>query len=228
MIAPMRFYIALVFLAFGLSVVLAEDNSRIGDNQLEVARKNLQSENIKAAHSALDQFEQANKPNVESLDLRGCLFMEEGKFDEAAKAFAAAHDADPAIFFPRIHAGDVLLRQKKFQEARDVYETLLKETNILASTERLRFGILVTYLGERDEKGARAALEGISFPTQTPAYYYAQAAWAFAHGRNAEARKWIKSAAKIFPADVGSWFARPLYELGWIKEKPSFAFYQSI
>lgn len=222
----MRLFIALSFLTIGLALC-AQEQPRLGDNQLDIARKNLQSGNIKTAHGALDQFEQANKPNTESLDLRGCLYMEQGKFDEAAKAFAAAHDADASVFIPRLHAGDLLLRQKKFQEARDVYEALLKETSIMVANERLRFGVLITYLGERDDKGGRNAFERIVFPTQTPAYYYAQAAWAFAHGRNAEARKWMRSAEKIFPSDAEPWFARPLYELGWIKEKPP-TVYQSI
>jgi predicted Zn-dependent protease len=226
MIAPMRRFIALLSLALILAA-RAQEEPRLGDNRLDLARKNFQSGDIKAAHAAVDQFEQANKPNLESLDLRGCLYMEQGKFDEAAKAFAAAHEADPSVFIPRLHAGDLLLRQKKFQEARDAYEALLKETNIMIANERLRFAVLITYLGERDDKRAHTAFESISFPTQTPAYYYAQSAWAFAHGKNAEGRKWMKSSAKIFPADLESWFARSLYELGWVKEKPQ-TFYQSI
>lgn len=220
MIAPMRLSIALV-LAVSLPVAWAEEKSSIGDSRLNVARQALESGNFKTAQAALDQFEQANKPNVESLDLRGVLLMEEGKFAEAAKAFEAAHTANPANFNPRLHAGDLLLRQKKFQEARDAYEVLLKDTKIALLSERLRFAILITYLGERDDISARSALERIAFPTQTPAYYYAQAAWSFAHGKNAEGQKWIKGASKIFPPQAESWFARPLYELGWIKEKPA-------
>lgn len=223
MIAPMRLFIALLVFAARLSTAWAEEKSPIGDNQLNVARQKLESGNFKTTQAALDQFEQANKPNVESLDLRGVLLMEEGKFAEAAQAFDAAHNANPAIFNPRLHAGDLLLRQKKFQEARVVYEALLKETNIAPLNERLRFSVLITHLGERDDASARTALDRIAFPTQTPAYYYAQAAWSFAHGKNAEGQKWIKGAAKIFPPQAEAWFARALYELGWIKEKPAVA-----
>lgn len=154
--------------------------------------------------------------------------MEQKNFSEAAKAFECAHDADAAILTPRLHAGDLLLRQKKFVEARDVYDALLKETNILSSTERLRFGVLITYLGQHNESAARTALEQIRFPTQTPAYYYAQAAWALGHNNHPEAQKWIKTAERVFPATANSWFARPLYELGWIKRKPPLACDQSI
>jgi tetratricopeptide (TPR) repeat protein len=223
MIAAMRLSIALLVFALCLPVAWAEEKSSIGGNQLDVARQKLESGNFKAAQATLDQFEQVNKPNADSLDLRGILLMEEGKFDEAAKALEAAHNANRASFNPRLHAGDLLLRQKKFKEARDAYEALLKDTKIALLTERLRFAILITYLGERDDTNARTALERIAFPTQTPAYYYAQAAWSFAHGKSAEGQKWIKGASKIFPPQAEAWFARPLYELGWIKEKPAVA-----
>jgi tetratricopeptide (TPR) repeat protein len=225
MIRLMRLLIALLVIA---PLALAEEKSATIGDSLEGARKNLHAENFAGAHTVLDQFEKANKPTVESLDLRGCVYMEQGNFTEAAKAFEAAHDVDSSSFPPRIHAADLLLRQKKFAEARDACEKLLSETNIPSSGERLRYLILIADLAEHDERGARGALDSIGFPTQTPAYYYAQAAWAFSHGKKSEARKWIETAEKIFPSEAESWFARPLYELGWIKKKPSLVFYQSI
>jgi tetratricopeptide (TPR) repeat protein len=226
MIGPMRLLIALIFFAGGL--VLAEDKPVVGENSLEIARQNFQAENFAAAHAALDRFEKTERPTAESLDLRGCAYMEQGKFAEAAKAFEAAHNASPAVFTPRIHAGDLLLRQKKFSEARDIYEALLKEKNILISNERLRFGVLMTYLGEHSDQSAQSALQRIGFPTQTPAYYYAQAAWAFAHGQDGEGKKWINAASKIFDANAIPWFAYPLHEFGWIKKKPPATLYQAI
>ncbi|HJX24848.1 MAG TPA: hypothetical protein VJ252_01725, partial [Chthoniobacterales bacterium] len=117
--------------------------------------------------------------------------------------------------------------QKKFAEARDIYEALLREKNILVSNERLRFGVLMAYLGEHNDQGAQSALQRMGFPTQTPAYYYAQAAWGFAHGKDVEAKKWIDAAAKIFDANAIPWFAHPLYEFGWIKKKPPATLYQA-
>jgi tetratricopeptide (TPR) repeat protein len=227
MIFRIRFLIVLL-VAAPMSFALAEEKSAAIGDLLESARKNLQAENFAGAHAALDQFEKANQRTVESLDLRGCVYMEQGNFTEAAKAFEAAHAIDFAAFPPRIHAADLLLRQKKFAEARDAYEKLLSDTNIPSSSERLRYGILITELAEHDERGARSALDSLSFPTQTPAYYYAQAASAFAHGKKSEARKWIETAERIFPSEAESWFARPLYELGWIKKKPPPVLYQSI
>jgi tetratricopeptide (TPR) repeat protein len=219
MIAPMRFLVALCVVV-SASLFAANENARVGENHIDAARREFQKGNFAAAHAALDHFEKAGQPTVESYDLRGCIEMEQGNFSEAGKAFAAAHDANPSIFAPRLHTGDSFLRQKQYAEARGVYETLLKETNILISRERLRYAILLTYLGEKNENAAKTVFEQITFPTESPAYYYAQAAWAFAHGKPQDAQKWLKRAGKVYDADVTSWFARPLYDFGWIKSKP--------
>jgi tetratricopeptide (TPR) repeat protein len=220
MIAPMRFLAALSVLASASLLAAANENARVGENQIDTARREFQKGNLAAARAALDQYEKVSQPTVESYDLRGCIEMEQGNFSDAAKSFAAAHDANPSIFAPRLHAGDSLFRQKQYAEARGVYETLLKETNIIISSERLRYAILLTYLGEKNENSAKGTFEQITFPTESPAYYYAQAAWAFAHGKQRDAQKWLKSAEKIYDTAVMSWFVRPLYDFGWIKNKP--------
>jgi tetratricopeptide (TPR) repeat protein len=169
---------------------------------------------------ALDHLEAAAQPSAQSLDLRGCIFMEQKKLDEALAAFRAAHAADPALFAPRLHIGDALLRQQKWEEARVAYDAVMRETNILISHEKLRFGVLMTHLGAGDKAGGQPAFERVTFPTETAAYYYAQAAWAFANGNKRDGEKWMRTAADIFDAKATAWFARPLYELGWIKSKP--------
>jgi tetratricopeptide (TPR) repeat protein len=223
----MRFYLALIIFATSSLFGAGNENPPVGENLLKVARRDFANEDFTAAHAALDRFEKLKGRTAESYDLRGCIYIEQQNFGGAAKAFEAAHGAEPKLFAPRLHAGDLLLRQKRYAEARGVYETLLRETNILTSSEALRFGILISFLGEHDENGARRALDKITFPTESPAYYYAQAAWAFAHGKPSEAKKWIKRASEIFDSATTAWFARPLYDFGWIKKRPPIALPES-
>jgi predicted Zn-dependent protease len=190
------------------------------ESDLALAAREYQQEHFDAALSALDRIEKSSASNAEALDLRGCVYMEQKKIDEAKKAFEAAHSANADLFAPRIHLADLLLREKKFAEARDAYRALLKETNILVSNERLRYAMLLTYLGEHNDTDGRAAFDAITFPTQTPAYYYAQAAWLFAHNKKSEAEDWLKQAQRLFDGDARAWFARHLYEFGWLKSKP--------
>jgi tetratricopeptide (TPR) repeat protein len=218
----MRSLCALFFLAV-LPFARAQEAPHPASGMLEVAKRETRNGKFTGALAALDEIDKARKPTAESLDLRGCIFLEQGKFDAATKAFEAAHAADDALFLPRLHLGDVIFRQKKFEDARTVYERLDRQTNILISAERLRYGILLARLGAHDEAAAQLAFARIKFPTETPTYYYAQAAWQFAHGRSGDARKWLKTADQIFDAASTAWFARPLYDLGWVKKKPIIA-----
>jgi predicted Zn-dependent protease len=201
-------------------LLLLPQSARTATGDLGEATRGYQQGKFDAALAALDRFEKSSPPDGESLDLRGCIYLEQQKFDEAKKAFDAAHAASPNIFAPRLHVGDVLLRQKKFAEARAIYQELLRETNILVSNERLRFAIMLTYLGERDEANAQKAFQAVTFPTETPAYYYTQAAWAFAHGKKSEAQDWINKTRKMFDPDAPLWFAHHLYHFGWLTTKP--------
>jgi tetratricopeptide (TPR) repeat protein len=208
---------------FCLSPLTLFGDQVAGLNPLEQAKRELQAGRTDAAWAALDEAEKAG-PNAMALDLRGAIYLERQKYEEAAKSFQAAHELDPGLYTPQLHFADTLLRQGKWEEARGAYEPLLKSTNILILSERIRYALLMTYLGAKDDNGAKAALERVPFPTETPAFYYAQAAWAFAHGNSKPAMKWIGSADKIFDEKKTAWFARPLYDLGWIKTKPPLSF----
>jgi hypothetical protein len=95
----------------------------------------------------------------------------------------------------------------------------MEKTNIQTFHEKLRYAVLLTYLFEHNETRAQTAFERITFPTESPAYYCAQAAWEFAHDRRDDATKWLKGAARMFDGKSVAWFARPLYDFGWTREK---------
>jgi tetratricopeptide (TPR) repeat protein len=187
---------------------------------LESARTDYVTNHLDSALTKLDQHDKAKGPDAESLDLRGEIALEQGKLAEAARAFNEAHELQPELFSPRLHLGDLFMREKKYAEARAVYQKLATETNVLVASERVRYGLLLTDLAAHDEAAAKRALDNIKFPTETPAYYFAQAAWEFAHGKERSARKWIATAQEIFEPNLISWFARPFYDLGRLKEKP--------
>ena len=191
-----------------------------GVDHLSVAQRAFEDGKFDAALAALAQVNDGGRPTARALDLRGCIYLEQQKFDDAINSFKAAHDADADLMPPQLHIADVFLRQGKWQEARDAYETLMRRTNILTVSERTRYGVLMTYLGAKDDEGAKRALERLTFPSETGAYYHAQAAWAFAHGNKRAAEKWLRTAAEIFDSRRSAWFLRPLHDLGWISTKP--------
>jgi tetratricopeptide (TPR) repeat protein len=218
-----RFFCALLLFAFLASGAAAETALEIS-NLLGKAKDNFHQGNFDGALALLDQIEKAKGGSSQSVDLRGCVYLEQGKLDEAKRAFRAASDADASRFPPRLHFADVLMREKKFTEARDAYSDLMEKTDIQMYNEKLRYAILLTYLFEHNEARAQSALERITFPTESPAYYYAQAAWEFAHNRRDDGIKWVKAAHKMFDSKTTAWFAQPLSDCGWHKEKPVLSF----
>lgn len=214
-------------LAFAISVCLATaalaasaEQKVVGADPLGEAKRQFLDGRPDAALTTLANAEKSGEPDAATLSLRGCVYLEQGKFDSAMADFRAAVVKNPSFFPPRLHLGDALLRQKKWEDARAAYDEALKQTNILIFNEQLRYGILLSHLGAKNEAGARNALARITFPTESPTYYYAQAASAFARGNQRAARKWLQTAGRIFREEQTAWFARPLYDLGWIKTKP--------
>ena len=217
---PTRHWFGRLLLLSAVIAIATGCGSSVSSNDIDGAAREYQRENFKAAIAILDRLEKNTPPTVESLDLRGRIYLEQQQFEEARKLFEAAHKANPQIFAPRLHLGDVLLLEKKYADARAAYQQLLRETNILVSNERLRFAVMLTYLGEHDEAAARQALEVIKFPTESACYYYAQAGWAFAHNKKSEAEDWIGRAQSVYPVEATSWYGRHLYHFGWLKKKP--------
>jgi hypothetical protein len=80
---------------------------------------------------------------------------------------------------------------------------------------------LLTYLAGHDEEGAKTALAAIKFPTEGPAYYYAQAAWNFAHDNKSEGQNWVDKAQKVHPVETTAWFTQHIYKMGWSKKQPT-------
>ena len=215
----MRIFFALILLAIGEVSFAAEKFSAL-TSELGSAKEQYLHGKFDNALATLDRSDKSSGATVESLDLRGCIYLEQGKLDEAAKAFEAARFANFDAFAPRIHFADTLLRQKKFKDAANEYERLI-EVKSPMWPDYARFGLLLAYLGNHDEPLAKRVRATILFPTETPAYYYSQAAWCFAYGEKSDAQDWIGTAKKIFDSNKTAWFDRALYQFGWLKKKPA-------
>ncbi len=208
----------LLFLCAAPIAAIAESVPSI--DPVEKAAQEFLAGDFSAALARLDGMKDGGASQPGAVNLRGSIYLEQGKLAEALASFRAASAQAPEWDVPRVRLGDALLRQKNWAEARTAYEAAIKQTRNLIQHERLRYALLVTYLGEKDEAGAKTALDAVVFPTESPSYYYSQAASAFARGNKRTARKWLKTASRIFDEKETAWFARPLYDSGWIKSKP--------
>jgi hypothetical protein len=216
----MRTFFAFLF-CFGLLTAHSAEQPANLTDPIERAAREYEAGRFDEALAILDELaKDGSTQPAQVYDLRGCIYLEQQKYDDAISAFKSAHYVDPNFFPTRIHHADALLRQGKWEEARDMYTALMRDTRVLAMNERLRYGLLIANLIGKDEAAAKAALEWLAFPTETGAYYFGQAAWAFAHNDKRAAAKWLETAEEIFKPKQSAWFLRPLHDQGWLKEKP--------
>ena len=60
-------------------------------------------------------------------------------------------------------------------------------------------------------------MEQFQFTGDTPALYYAQAAWEFKRDNAPKANEWVSSARKIYSPASNGVFADSFFDLGWLQ-----------
>jgi tetratricopeptide (TPR) repeat protein len=170
-----------------------------------------------ATLKAIDAAEALYPPNALTLNTRGAALIEEKKFEEGAGYCRKAIEMDPKFYPARFNLCEIPLVQKRYAEARAMFQRLQEEN---PKDELVQFRILLTWLLEKNDTEARRVLDAIPFPGSTPAYYYGNAAWEFAHANAVEGNKWVMRANWVFKADVTSNFSQPFLEIGWLKTAP--------
>ena len=81
----------------------------------------------------------------------------------------------------------------------------------------IKFKIFMTLLLEGKDSRAQKMMEQFQFTGDTPALYYAQAAWEFKHNNPTKANDWITSARKIYSLALNFAFADSFYDAGWLQ-----------
>ncbi len=170
-----------------------------------------------ATVKAIDAAEAILPANPLTLNTRGAALIEQKKFDEGAEYCRKALAIEPTFYPARFNLCEVPLVQKRYPEARAMFQKLLDEN---PKDELVQFRILLTWLLEKKDEEARKTLEAIPFPGNTPAYYYGNAAWEFAHDNAAEGAKWVMRGNWVFKPDVTANFSQPFIEVGWLKAVP--------
>lgn len=165
------------------------------------------------ALKALDKADK-EKPNTSmSYNLRGAVYTEMKDYPKAKEFFEKAKTAAPQQFAPQFNIAELLFVQKKYKEARSAFQKL---QTAFPKEELLQFKIYLTYLLDGTEAEAKAQLDAFKFPSDTPAYYFAHASWAFKHQNLKDAQSWIQSSLNIFPMNQNEIFIESIEDLGWI------------
>ncbi len=188
--------------------------------KLSLAEDAFRKRDLTTALQLLDDAD-ASAPNESThMNLRGEILMEQQKYDEAEKLFQQALKIDPKYREALYNLAQVPFKQKEYGKARDRLEKLFAATpggDKNQAAQLIKFKIFMTLLLEGKDSRAQKMMDQFQFTGDTPALYYAQAAWEFQHNNSAKAEDWISSARKIYSLPLNLVFVDSFYDAGWLK-----------
>ena len=169
----------------------------------------------------LDQIDATAPNQAVAYNLRGEILLEEGKADAAEAALRIALAADPQLQEARFNLARVPFKKGDYKTARQELEALLGATSGGKQQQQMeqlvRYQIFLTLLLEGRESAAQKAMEEFKMMDDTPALYYAQAAWAFQHGNAMQGNNWVANAKNLYSSELNRSFAASFADLGWLK-----------
>ncbi len=189
-------------------------------SRVEQARQAYQQRDFAAARKFIDDADAADPNQAVTLNLRGEILLEQKQFDQAEAEFKKALKADSRFRQAQFNLALVPLKKKDYATARDRFEALLSKTaggEKSEAAQLIKFNVYITWLLEDKDSYAQKLMEQFQFTGDTPALYYAQAAWEFKHNNPTKATDWITSAKKIYSPALNVVFADSFYDLGWMQ-----------
>lgn len=188
--------------------------------KFEDAEQALQQRDLTAARKLIDEADAAEPNQAPILNLRGEILMEQQDFDGAENEFRKAAKADPKFRDAQYNLAVVPFKKKDYTKARDRFEALFATTTGAdkdQAAQLIKFKIYLTLLLEGKDSRAQKMMEQFQFTGDTPALYYAQAAWEFKNSNGSKANDWVTSARKIYSPALNGVFSDGFYDLGWLQ-----------
>src|SRR6266513_1888713 len=197
-----------------------EKTKAVARSKFEQSQQAFRQRDFATALKLVDEADKADPNQPATLNLRGEILMQQGQFDDAEAALKKAAKLDPKLRDAQYNLAQIPFKKKEYAKARDRVETLYKRIpggDKNQSAALLRFKIYMTLLMEGKESRAHSMMEEFQFTGDTPALYYAQAAWEYKHNNAQKAEDWTNSANKIYSPALNGVFADAFYDVGWLQ-----------
>ncbi len=194
-------------------------------SRFEQAEQAIQHQDLAAAAKYIDDADAADPNQPRIINLRGEILLAQKQFDQAEAEFKKALKVDPKFRESQYNLAQVPFKQREYAKARDRFEGLFAKTaggDKSQAAQLLKYKIYLTLLLEGKESRAQKMMDQFQFTGDTPALYYAQAAWEFKHNNPTKATDWVESARKIYSPALNAIFADAFYDLDWL-QSPSLA-----
>src|SRR5438132_2034337 len=198
----------------------SEKTKAAARSKFEQSQQALRQGDFATALKLVDEADKTdpNKPAI--LNLRGEILMAQQQFDQAEAAFKKAARLDPKLREAQYNLAQVPFKKKDYAKAQERFEAHYNRMpggDKNQAAELIKFKIYMTLLLEGKESRAHAMMEEFQFTGDTPALYYAQAAWEYKHNNPEKAADWTGSADKIYSPALNTVFADAFYDVGWMQ-----------
>lgn len=134
-----------------------------------------------------------NQPYIHNI--RGAILIKEKKFEEARAEFEKALEKEPGFFPGLFNVAESYFMEGNYPEARRILKNLLQDT---PNNELVIFKLFLCDYMEQKWDSARQWMNTLKYPSDTAAWYYAQAAWELHQGNKSKARDYLSGAEYIF------------------------------
>src|SRR5256885_8769256 len=200
----------------------------IAAEKFEHAEQAFQQRDYTAAKRLIDEADAADPNQPATVNLRGEILLAQKDFDGAENAFKQAAKIDPKFREAQYNLAQIPFKKKEYTKSRDRFEALFNNTPAPGgdhnqAAQIIKVKIFLTLLLEGKDSRAQKMMEQFQFTGDTPALYYAQAAWEFKHNNAAKANDWIVSAKKIYSPALNMVFADSFYDVGWLQAPQNIA-----
>jgi Flp pilus assembly protein TadD len=206
----------------------AQKAKAVAAEKVDQAEQAFQQRDYTAAKRLIDEADAADPNQPATLNLKGEILLAQKDFDGAENTFKQAAKIDPKFREAQYNLAQIPFKKKEYSKARDRFEALFNNTPATGgdknqASQIIKFKIFLTLLLEGKDSRAQKMMEQFQFTGDTPALYYAQAAWEFKHSNAAKAKDWIDSAKKIYSPALNLVFADSFYDVGWLQQPQNIA-----
>ena len=156
--------------------------------------------NAKKYDDALGKLNAADKLSPKDpfvLNLLGAVYTKKKDFPTAKQYFERALAKQPGFFPAKFNIGELIFLDGRYGDALDFFRQLLQES---PNSELLQFKVFLCEFKLVNKEHAEKALNSVRYPVDTPAWYFAQAAWALQKGDKKKAHECVEGARYIFGA----------------------------
>jgi Flp pilus assembly protein TadD len=214
--------ISLLLLTSFVALGVSPDKSQL-EAMYDKAFKAFDNARYDEALKALDAIDARQPDLAESLNLRGVVYMRQKKYDKAEAAFRKALSIEPKFWNASFNLAEIPFLKGDWVEARNRFEALIAGDNKSLQPETaqlIQYKILLTFVRQGKENMVDWILNKFEGAKDSPALYYANAALAFQHGNEKEAKEWVSAANKRFADPLNKLYAESFYEIGWMQKPP--------